>query len=355
LQRLYGGSTTSYAGKTAGKISDAKNALDIAFKTMSSQLLPVIAKIATEGAALIMYLIKHKGILITLGVTIGSVTAILTLHKVAVELLRARAYAVTFAQDLLRVATGKATFAQTWLGKSAGTAGGEVSTMGAESKLAGGKLSGFGGGLLGLAGKMALAAGAFELINAAIPAVKSRVNEIAHPYAKHGFINEGLHPMVNGQGSVGGPGVGMPLYNNPHRFFGKINSGLNAVLGIGGHGGGLLHAFGLNKGGVVPRHFASGGPVGQDTVPAWMTPGEGVINTRGMGMLGQGGLGMINSGQGVGQHITIQPGVTIVKLETRAIARAVTEYMLQKGARGPSSLVGGSLSTGAAVTGVTPG
>ena len=111
---------------------------------MSSQLLPVIAKIATAGAAVIMYLIKHKSILITLGVVIGSVTAILTLHKIAVELLRARTYALTFAQDLLRVATGKATFAQTWLGKSAATAGGQVATMGAESKLAGGKLSAMG-------------------------------------------------------------------------------------------------------------------------------------------------------------------------------------------------------------------
>ena len=95
--------------------------------------------------------------------------------------------------------------------------------------------------------------------------------------------------------------------------------------------------------------------MGQDTVPGWMTPGEGVVNTRGMGMLGAGGLGMINSGQGVERPQIIQLHHTTRLASGRVLAREVTEYMLQRGARGPSSLVGGSLSTGAAATGVTPG
>ena len=142
LQRLYGGATAKYEKGPAGKISDAQHALDIAFKTMSSKLLPVIAKIATEGAAVIMYLIKHKSILITLGVVIGSVTTILTLHKAMVELLRAKTYAMSFVQDALRIATGKATFAQTWLGKSAATATPEIQGLGTESGIAGGKMAG---------------------------------------------------------------------------------------------------------------------------------------------------------------------------------------------------------------------
>lgn len=43
-----------------------------------------------------------------------------------------------------------------------------------------------------------------------------------------------------------------------------------------------------------------GGPSGTDTVPAWLTPGEGVLNTRAMALIGRGGLSALNNGAAVG-------------------------------------------------------
>jgi hypothetical protein len=61
---------------------------------------------------------------------------------------------------------------------------------------------------------------------------------------------------------------------------------------------------GFANGGVVEPQYAAmgriirfpGGPRGMDTVPAWLTPGEGVVNRRGMRILGSDGLSALNSG-----------------------------------------------------------
>ena len=148
----------------------------------------------------------------------------------------------------------------------------------------------------------------------------------------------------------------------------------------GGHIGGALHAlsFGaLNTGGVVEahqtaaappsggpslggppaKHLYTGGPAGTDTVPGWLTPGEDVLSRAGAttlnGMIGEGGLSALNAGVnpfggglGGGQNITITPGVAEFRVDGKVLAKAVVHYTLQKAARGPSSLVGGSLVTG---------
>jgi hypothetical protein len=359
LQQRYGGATGAYAGTTAGKISDAKNSLDIAFKTMSSGLLPVLAKIAVAGADVVMYLIKHKSILITLGITIGSVTAILTANKIVMELMRAKTIAVSFAQGLLAITTRGAASSTTELGISSATTGTEVATLGTESALAGGKMSLFGGGLKGLLpliSKLGLAAAAAALIFEGLK-TGSKLNTALTRHQHGRSVVQGALQGAEA-GTLAGGLLGIPG-GPPGVLLGGALGGVAG--GIAGAGSGLITSFLAprhHSGGVVqrpPRYFAGGGPVGGDTVPGWLTPGEGIVTTQGMGQLGPGGLSMLNGGGGMGQHITIQPGNTIVKLEARVIARAVTEYMLQRGARGPSSLVGGSLSTGAAVTGVVPG
>lgn len=62
--------------------------------------------------------------------------------------------------------------------------------------------------------------------------------------------------------------------------------------------GGILFAAG---GVVEPVYRAGGGPAGTDTVPAWLTPGEGVLSRTGMsaldrlnggGTVGRGGVGL---------------------------------------------------------------
>jgi hypothetical protein len=125
---------------------------------------------------------------------------------------------------------------------------------------------------------------------------------------------------------------------------------------IGGVGHFLSHPFGLSTGGVVPKYLAAGGPIGSDVVPTWLTPGEGVLNTRAMSLIGgEVGLNMANSGNVGGMNnmglgggnITITPGQTIVKIGDREVAAAVTRYVLNRAARGPSSLSGGSLAIGA--------
>ena len=51
----------------------------------------------------------------------------------------------------------------------------------------------------------------------------------------------------------------------------------------------------LAKGGKVPKYFAKGGPNGSDTIPAWLTPGEFVVNAKASQQYG-GLLNGINSG-----------------------------------------------------------
>lgn len=115
------------------------------------------------------------------------------------------------------------------------------------------------------------------------------------------------------------------------------------------------HFFGhiFNGGGVVPRHMASGGPIGTDTVPAWLTPGEGVLSRQGMAAIGgENGLSAINAGMpgGFGGNITITPQASMVALRDggREFANLVVRYTLNRAARGPGAYVGGSLVTGAA-------
>lgn len=68
-------------------------------------------------------------------------------------------------------------------------------------------------------------------------------------------------------------------------------------------GGGGDNPLPLAMGGIVPQYLATGGkllsftPRGSDTVPIMGTPGEGMVNLRGMSLLGVNGLSALNSGQ----------------------------------------------------------
>lgn len=89
---------------------------------------------------------------------------------------------------------------------------------------------------------------------------------------------------------------------------------------------------GYARGGVVrPRYAALGMfvPRGTDTVPAMLTPGEGVLSRRGMRMLGK-----LNDGDGVGagtvMHITINANG---RAEGDAAAEALVEGLRRRGVK----------------------
>jgi TP901 family phage tail tape measure protein len=131
------------------------------------------------------------------------------------------------------------------------------------------------------------------------------------------------------------------------RFWHGVGSVVHTV-------GGVLHTatFGLlHTGGVVkPKYFAAGGPSGTDTIPGWLTPGEGVLTRAGMASVGgESGLYALNHGGGLG-NITIVPETQVIlKTSDREIGQAALRWTLRRAARGSSTLTGGSL-----MTGVTP-
>lgn len=76
---------------------------------------------------------------------------------------------------------------------------------------------------------------------------------------------------------------------------------------LGGMHGGMVRDWGIDpvyavQGGLMPTR-------GTDTVAAMLTPGEGVVTTRGMDLLGEDGLAALNAGRAAGDvtiHLTVQ-------------------------------------------------
>src|SRR5947209_5999202 len=158
-----------------------------------------------------------------------------------------------------------------------------------------------------------------------------QVKQVALDVA-HGIVS-GFHAVV---GFIGG--VATTVWNAltwPFRkawefisgIFGKIKHGVQSVLGGIGkfiHGIPLVGGLFAHGGVVRPRYMAAGGPSGPDTVPAWLTPGEGVLTRAAMSRVGVSGLNALNSGQqGGAQNITITPGAVYLKLDSRVVAKAV--------------------------------
>lgn len=90
-----------------------------------------------------------------------------------------------------------------------------------------------------------------------------------------------------------------------------------------------------SMGGVIyPESFANGGrvlafrPVGTDTVPAMLTPNEGIVSVAGMSRIGKSGLDAINSGGSLGGD-TYHIQVTIATNATNA--RELEAFMKKPG------------------------
>lgn len=228
-----------------------------------------------------------------------------------------------------------------------------VATGGAEAGAAGGLATAEGGA----AGAGARAATAGESFTAAI----SKVGLVAFgAQALGSFLqskgvlqtNQQQANLTTHTGTPGGAGFNIQT-GRPDSFWSVIQ-GL-----LGGAGTPNRHRF--------PLHKAAGGsigPSGSDTVPAWLTPGEYVMSKAVASRIGAPALGQLDAGNlpgfaetlarqyGIGGAggmggLQIMPGNVTIKLDARTIAQAVVDYTLRRAARGPSSLVGGSLVTGA--------
>lgn len=123
-------------------------------------------------------------------------------------------------------------------------------------------------------------------------------------------------------------------------FTGEIpEPGRSTEVSTGGYvgaGGILRYALG----GVVPeaQHFGRGGiarfiPRGTDTIPAMLSPGEGIASVRGMSILGRSGLAAINAGRlpsmafaDTANRMPLQ-SVTVLELDKREFARAMADVL----------------------------
>jgi hypothetical protein len=137
------------------------------------------------------------------------------------------------------------------------------------------------------------------------------------------------------------------------KAFQFIKAGFHAVTSLPSgliHGvGGLLHAatFGLmSGGGPVRTHFDAGGPVGSDTIPGWLTPGEFVLNRATTARVGMPTLQRMNAGGDAGGNVNVTITPMPVNIDGRTVAQAVLKATLNKSARGASTLTGGGLMTG---------
>jgi hypothetical protein len=99
-------------------------------------------------------------------------------------------------------------------------------------------------------------------------------------------------------------------------------------------------------GGIIPAYFARGGfpgyPIGTDTVPTWLTPGEGVLNPRAMARLGTENFTKLNAGVSVRdvagggarpivQNFYIDGNVWALQDLSRAVAQQLADEFMQAG------------------------
>jgi len=102
--------------------------------------------------------------------------------------------------------------------------------------------------------------------------------------------------MLGGEGAAGGGSGIMGMFTK------LMGSGSGGASSAGFAAGEQIPwhdiSIAASQGGYV-RRFASGGPVGTDTIPAWLSPGEGVLSAD----KGMPALARLNAGGGGGQPI----------------------------------------------------
>jgi hypothetical protein len=396
LTNAYSGSLKAYTESTRGRMTDLENAFSELTASLGERLLPTVNKVISAIAGLLGFLASHKSVMIGLVGTVTALSAAFAINK-AITLVAAAAQEVwtgvmvasravisayetalliyMVAMEEATVLTKLWTAAQLVFDAVMDANPVMVVTLAIValiavtieiidhwkqlSKVAGEVWSDITG----------FVRGAWSWIKDQWPAV---LNILTAPFTESlSFVasfGHGISEFFTGIWHFI-EHIGTDIYNAitfPFRkAFDWIKGALHTVespFGSLGHTiSTVLHPLGLAHGGVV-RYMQAGGPIWPDTVPAWLKPGEGVVTAQGMGNIGgaaglqaieTGGLG----GLGGNQRFTISPSMQIapVNLDGKNLLNIVVKYALLNAARGPSSLIGGSLTTGGIGLPVNPG
>lgn len=105
IQDKYNGSMQTFSHTTAGAISNAKNAIDLAIEKLGAAALPIVARIATAIAGLVTFLSTHKSVLVGFGIALAAIGTAFAFVKI-VNGIRAMADALKIASGALRTFIG---------------------------------------------------------------------------------------------------------------------------------------------------------------------------------------------------------------------------------------------------------
>lgn len=314
--KVFAGDTARYANSIQGRQSDLDHTFENLTETIGLDLLPVMKVLLTIGTAVAGVLEKHHTLVEALSVAVGGLVA---------------------AWGAMKILGGiKAMVVD--LGKAFGV-------MGAEGEGAG-ILAAIGADTAATAWRAFMTTTIFGLVVVGLvelvehwKAVESAAVAVWHGIESaavsvwHAIVAAarwGFHEIKSLMNDLGFTGNGVMSYLNP---FGLERHALGAIGSL------------FNQGGVV-QYRAEGGPMmpmGSDTVPAMLTPGEGVLSVQGMDMLSRLNSGMAPVFGGGGQFNINASDVTM-RLDNDVLGRAFLRWIINKGARGPSTIIGGSSS-----------
>ena len=322
----FGGATAAYANTTAGKVSNLKNSFQNLTEELGAALLPAVNDIVGVMAKFGEFLTHHKTVVVDVALAVAGLTA------------------AWGGMKIVKGVTGMLSD----LGKMFGI----VQVEGEESAMG-----------LTIAWDTFMTATIVGLVLVGL------VEMIEHWKQVEAIAIDVWHGIESGAVAAwhGIEHVATMIYHALTSAFtsawnfikvhtplgGLIAGGIDLLHGnIGGAASSALRGatFGLlSSGGVVkPHYYDMGGPVGTDTVPGWLSPGEGVVNAQGMAALGAGGLSARELGAGAAvRHDPRAAALRESSSDTRVLTQSVIQQILNLGARGPSTLTGGSLVTGA--------
>jgi hypothetical protein len=363
--RVFAGSTSAYSHTTQGELSNLTNTFHNLIDELGQSLLPIVNTVLGAFASLAQWMSRNKTLV---AATVGPVLALAAAWGTMKVLSTIRSMAIELATAL------KLTGVAGMLGGEEAAAGAEAATVAWDTFMTSTIVGIVLVGLVELvehwkAVEKAVVA-VWHGIESAFTAVWSFIKDhwalilsiLTGPIgAAVIFIVTHFGEVKTAIGDVWKfiEGIGQKILNAltwPFRkafdivkgIWGDVTGIFGSIVGaVEGHARGGVVGSGTYR--ALGGPIFPGGPMGTDTVPIWATPGEGVLTTQAMQNIGgASGLQQLNSGQGgLGGNVSINPSQTIIKLDGKTVGEAVVKWALNQAARGTSSMVGGSLVTGA--------